>query len=295
MRDKFAEYHPVINFTFFIGAIIFGMILLHPYFLICSMILSVSYYLTIKGRQGWKLVLGLMPLFLVLSFMNPFFNTSGSHTLFTYWNRPYTLEAVAYGAALASMMITILVWFACYNAVMTSDKFLYLFGKMAPSITLILTMVLRLVPSYQKKVQQLNGARRCIGKGSDSGTKKENLEHGVTLLSALTSWALESSVITADSMQSRGYGCGKRTTFSLYRWEKRDKALFAVMLVQIVFLIFCLCHGAASVTYTPIFEIQSFQNFYVKTGVLVYMTFLAIPSAVNILEELRWHNLKSKI
>lgn len=295
MRDKFADYHPVINFTFFIGAIVFGMLLLHPVFLISSMLLSACYYLTIKGRQGWRFILGLVPLFLALSLLNPLFNRSGSHILFFYWNRPYTMEAIAYGAALAGMMISVVIWLACYNEVMTSDKFLYLFGRLAPSITLILTMVLRLVPSYKNKVLQLNSARRCIGKGSDTGTKKEELEHSVVLLSTLTSWALEGSVITADSMRSRGYGSGKRTTFSLYRFEKRDKALLAVMVLLAGILIFCLMHGAASVTYTPEFEIQSFQDFYVKAGVAVYAVFLAIPSAVNIWEELRWRSLRSKI
>ena len=208
------------------------MILLHPVFLAASVLLSMLYYLTAKGWQGWKFVGGMIPLLLVLSLMNPVFNTYGEHVLFRYaGGRPYTLEALCYGAALGAMMVSVLMWFACYNAVMTSDKFLYLFGKMAPSVTLILTMVLRLVPSYKNKVTQLNGARHCIGKGTDTGDKKERMEHSMVLLSTLTSWALEGSVITADSMRSRGYGCGKRTTFSIYRFENRDKVLLAVMIL----------------------------------------------------------------
>ena len=296
MRDRFAYYHPVINFIFFIMAIVCGMILLHPAFLAASVLLSMLYYLTAKGRKGWKFVGGIIPLLLVLSLINPVFNTYGEHILFRYaGDRPYTLEALCYGAALGAMMVSVLVWFACYNAVMTSDKFLYLFGKMAPSVTLILTMVLRLVPSYKNKVVQLNGARRCIGKGADTGDKKERMEHSVVLLSTLTSWALEGSVITADSMRSRGYGCGKRTTFSLYRFEKRDKVLLTVMLLLAASVIFCGIHGAASVTYTPELSIQSWQNPYTKAGLLGYTAFLAIPSAVNIWEELRWLNLRSKI
>lgn len=296
MRDKFAYYHPVINFTFFIVAIICGMILLHPAFLACSLLLSIIYYLTAKGRQGWKFVSGMIPLLLVLSFINPLFNTYGEHVLFRYFGgRPYTLEAFGYGMALAVMMVSVLMWFACYNAVMTSDKFLYLFGKMAPSVTLILTMVLRLVPSYKNKVTQLNGARRCIGKGSDTGDKKERLDHSIVLLSTLTSWALEGSVITADSMRSRGYGTGKRTTFSLYRFEKRDKALLAVMVLLTAVTVFCCIHGAASASYTPVLSVSSWKNPYVKAGLLAYALFLAIPSAVNIWEEIRWHSLRSNI
>lgn len=296
VRDRFAEYHPVINFTFFIVAIVCGMILLHPAFLAVSLFLSALYYLTVRGKQGWKFVLGMLPLLLALSLLNPLFNTYGEHVLFCYaGGRPYTLEALGYGAALGAMMISVLMWFACYNAVMTSDKFLYLFGKMAPSVTLILTMVLRLVPSYNKKAAQLNAARRCIGKGTDTREKKERMEHGMVLLSALTSWALEGSVVTADSMRSRGYGCGKRTTFSIYRLEGRDKLLLTGMLLLTMGVVFCGVHGAASVTYTPVFAVSGWQNHYTKAGLICYAAFLTVPSAVNIWEEARWLNLRSKI
>ena len=117
----------------------------------------------------------------------------------------------------------------------------------------------------------------------------------MVLLSTLTSWALEGSVITADSMRSRGYGCGKRTTFSIYRFENRDKVLLAVMILLAFLVVFCGIHDAASVTYTPQLSIQSWQNSYTKAGLMAYIAFLAIPSAVNIWEEERWLNLKSKI
>ncbi|MGN0355471.1 MAG: energy-coupling factor transporter transmembrane component T [Muricoprocola sp.] len=294
MRDKFSVYHPVINFTFFIGAIAFGMILMHPGFLICSLLLSVLYFLTIKGKQGWKFLCGMIPLLLMLSLLNPLFNTGGEHALFYYGKgRPYTLEAVAYGAALAAMMISVLIWFACYNAVMSSDKFLYLFGKAAPSVTLILTMVLRMVPSYKNKVMQLNSARQCIGKGVNIGSRKEKLDHSVILLSALTGWALEGSVITADSMRSRGYGCGKRTTFSLYRFEKKDKVLLAVMIVLAGIILYCSFHGAVQVSYTPKFSAGDLHNPYVAIALAAYVAFLVIPSVINIWEEIRWRSLKS--
>lgn len=294
MRDRFAAYHPVINFTFFIGALVFGMVLMHPGFLACSLILSVVYYLTVQGRKGWKFVVGMWSLLAVLTLMNPVFNTQGEHVLFTYFGgRPYTAEALLYGMALAAMMVSVLMWFASYNAVMTSDKFLYLFGRLAPSVTLILTMVLRLVPSYKDKVAQMNGARRCIGKGADTGTSQERIQHGIVLLSTLTSWALEGGVITADSMRSRGYGCGRRTTFSLYRFEQKDKLLLSAMAVLTAEIIVCAINGGAAAAYTP--KLQIAKTPCTIAGLLAYALFLAIPSVVNIWEELRWHSLKSKI
>lgn len=57
-----------------------------------------------------------------------------------------------------------MLWFASFHLVMTSDKFTYLFGRAIPALSLVLTMVLRLVPSYRRKADALMTARACIGK-----------------------------------------------------------------------------------------------------------------------------------
>ncbi len=43
-------------------------------------------------------------------------------------------------------MFVVIQWFSCYNKVMTSDKFIYLFGRLIPALSLILSMALRFVP-----------------------------------------------------------------------------------------------------------------------------------------------------
>lgn len=45
------------------------------------------------------------------------------------FRQPLTLESIAYGCAAAVMLVAVLFWFSCYNEVMTSDKFMYLFGR----------------------------------------------------------------------------------------------------------------------------------------------------------------------
>lgn len=295
-RSAFADCHPVINITFFTGAFVFGMLSFHPLFLGCSLLLSSICYLTVKGFKSWKFLLGMLPLFVVLTLINPLFNAYGETVLFTYFSgRPYTLEALFYGMALAAMFVSVLVWFASYNEVMTSDKFLYLFGRFAPSVTLILTMVLRLVPQYQKKLTQIGSARKCIGKSGKNQTKKEQIKNGTTQISALTSWALEGGVVMADSMRSRGYGCGKRTNFSIYRFEAKDKVLLIVMCILIGITFVSILHGGAYVTYTPAVEMADWNDPFLIPGICSYFIFLAIPAAINLWEEITWHYLKSKI
>jgi energy-coupling factor transport system permease protein len=234
--------------------------------------------------------------FLLISFGNPIFNQLGETVLFTYFGgRPYTLEALFYGFAMASMFLSIITWFSTYNEVMTSDKFLYCFGGLAPSVSMILTMVLRLVPSFIKKTQQIAGARKCVGMSVEDGTKSEKIEHGLTIVSALTSWALEGGVVMSDSMRSRGFGCGKRTSFSIYRMKKSDIHLLILMMILIFTIILCAVRGGMDVVYFPRTQIADLDNIWTILGIICYFIFLSIPTALHLLEELTWHILKSKI
>ena len=292
--DTFSGYSPVINFIFYIGAIVCGMFFIHPAFLICAVIFSSAYYFTIRVRRGIKTLLAMVPVWAVLSVINPLLNTKGDIILFTYFgDRPYTLEALYYGMAVGAMFVSVIMWFLSYSAVMTSDKFIYIFGRLIPSASLVLTMVLRFVPNYHRKLKQIAGARRGIGKGADSESRRERTEDGLTMISALTTWAFEGGIVTADSMRSRGYGCAKRTNFSIYTFAARDRLLLIIMLLLLTAVFISAAKGGAQAVYTPALLIAG--DFWTAAGCTAYALFLALPTALNILEEITWHILRSKI
>ncbi len=272
-----------------------GMCFIHPAFLVGSLILSFAYYLALK-RRCLKYLAVMSGIFAAISLINPIFSIYGEHTLFTWpGGRPYTLEALCYGMVLAAMFMTVLTWFATYNEVMTGDKLLYCFGRLSPSVSLILTMVLRLVPSFQKKAEAIGGARKCIGKSVESGTQKEKVENGMTIVSSLTSWALEGGIVMADSMRSRGFGTGKRTGFSVYHMGKRDKVLLGLMIVFLGVIVICAFRGGMDVTYLPQIHISGTEDGWTVLGTVCYLAFLSIPTVLHIWEELTWRILRSKI
>ena len=205
--DAFSTCHPVVTFAFFASVIVLCVIVQQPALQAVGLVGAAIYHLVLRGRDAWRLLVGLALAFVILAAVNPLFDTLGDTVLFTYLHgRPYTLEALAYGASTACMFVTIMLWFACYARVMDTGKFTYLFGGRAPALTLVLTMTLRLVPSYVRKARQIATARRCIGMSPKDGGLRQRVRDGIRLLSALTTWALEGSVTTADSMRSRGYG-----------------------------------------------------------------------------------------
>ena len=286
--DPFSRCHPVVNFIYFVGVIGFGVVIQHPAYMIAGCIGSSAYYLLLNGKKGIKTIFGLIPLFVVLSAVNPLFNTYGVTVLFYLFGRPYTLEALLYGMVIAGMFVLMMLWFGCYNAVLTSDKFTSLFGNLIPALSLLLVMVLRLIPCFIRKAKQIAGSRKSIGRGAgEENEAKEKVMDGMTILSALTDWALEGSVVTADSMRARGYGSAKRTSFQIYRMTIRDGVLLALTIVLAVIVILS---GGTGATYTPKLYIEP-----LSWGFGAYCVYLLIPTALHIKEAITWHILRSRI
>lgn len=285
-RDAFSGCHPAVNFLFFLGAIGFGATIQHPAYCTVGCFCAAVYYLLLNGRKGLKMLAGLAGLFLIMSAVNPLLNKSGKTVLFTWLGRPYTLEALYYGMALGAILVVMLLWFGCYSQVLTSDKFTALFGRLIPALSLVLVMVLRMIPAFTRKAKQIILARRAIGKGgADKLTEKAR--DGAAILSALTDWALEGSIITADSMRSRGYGTGTRTNFQIYRMTRRDYVLFALILgLEIAVLTL----GGTEASFTPRLKIQP-----VGWALAVYGLFLLLPTLLHIKEVISWRVSISRI
>ena len=291
MKDAFSKCHPAVNFMFFAGAIGATVMIQHPVYLATGIVTGMVYYLLLNGPKGWKMLLGLVPLFLLLTAINPLFNTYGETTLFFLFGRPYTLQALYYGAAMASVLIAMLIWFGCYNKVLTSDKFTALFGNLIPAVSLLLVMVFRMVPNFMRKAIQFIGARKSIGKGAgENAAYKEKLHDGMTVLGALTTWALEGSVITGDSMRARGYGTEKRSSFMIYSMTAIDWMLGMMIPVLLALVIVAACFGQMAASYTPRFTVAP-----LSWGIIPYGLYLLIPTFLHIKEAIQWHISRSKI
>ena len=280
-QDAFSGCHPAVNFLFFVGAIGFGATIQHPAYCAAGFVCAAIYYLLLKGRKGFQMLASVTVLFAVMSAINPLLNKSGKHVLFTWFGRPYTLEALYYGMALGAIMAVMLLWFGCYSMVLTSDKFTALFGKVIPALSLLLVMVLRMIPAFVRKAKQILLARKAIGKGaSQTGKLTEKAKDGTTVLSALTDWALEGSIITADSMRSRGYGTGKRTHYRAYRLSARDGMLLGLTLGLSTAAV---TFGGMQAEFLPSVSMER-----PGWGLAVYCLLLALPVRAWGKEELQW-------
>ena len=134
-----------------------------------------------------------------------------------------------YGIVLASMLFIAILWFSCYNEVMTTDKFVYLFGRVIPALSLVLSMVFRFVPKFSAQVKVIRNGQKCVGRDMSNGKLIKKIRYGLTILSILITWALENAIDTSDSMRARGYGLKGRSAFSIYHFDRRDVTVTGIL------------------------------------------------------------------
>lgn len=283
------------NFVYFLAVIAFSMFFMHPVFLGISLVCSMIYSIYLNGGKAVRFnLLYMLPTLLFFAVMNPVFNHAGATILVYVNDNPITLESILYGFAAAAMFVSVIIWFSCYNAVMTSDKFIYLFGRVIPAMSLILSMVLRLVPKFKAQIHVISNAQKCVGRDVSNGNIFQKARNGMKILSILTTWALENAIDTADSMKSRGYGLKGRTSFSNFRFDTRDRIAFIVMILLIAFLLFGALAGENNIVYFPAIWIKPVSFL----SVLIYFAYgglCLLPMVVNIWEDIKWARLQSKI
>ena len=169
--NEFKTYHPIVNFVYFVFVIGFSMFFMHPVCLVASLLSAFVYSVMLKGKKAVKFnLVYMLPMIGAMALINPAFNHEGV-TIICYLpgGNPLTMESIVYGFSAAVMIVSVICWFTCYNEVMTSDKFIYLFGRVIPALSLIISMTLRFVPKFASQLRVVSNAQRCLGRDVTSG------------------------------------------------------------------------------------------------------------------------------
>ena len=221
----FEKCHPAVNFIYF-TTVIAGMIVFqHPIFLLISFVCAFVY--SIK-RNGWKALVFnviLLPCVAAYAFYYSSYNHFGVTVLQQNMiGNNMTLESLVYGCVLGFVIAGVLIWFSCVYSVFTTDKVVYLFGKVSPRLSLFLAIILRMVPRIKKEAEKINTAQRGIGRGANQGNVFQRLRNSIRILSMLITWTIDSLTLVSESMRSSGSSLRGRKAFSIYRFDNRDRA-----------------------------------------------------------------------
>ena len=296
MNDRFAEYHPLVNFIYFTLVIGLTMMLSHPLAQLISLVCACSYAMQTQGKQAVFFVLRwCLPMMLITAFINPAFSHEGV-TILLYFptGNPLTLESILYGLSAGALLATVMLWFLNFNRVITSDKFIWLFGRIIPAMSLVLSMTLRFIPRFRTQMELTVDAQRSIGRDISRGSLWQRTKIAVTVLSVMITWALENAIETADSMKSRGYGLPERSAFSVYRWDGRDRAAMLCLVFCGVYLLAGVAASAFGFWYFPVVGGTALHAVTLSFH-LVYLILCVMPVALNALEERTWNTIHSKM
>ncbi len=291
MERVLAGYHPIVSFSYFVVVIGTSMLYMNPVFQVISLIGALSYLIILDRYKTLKLIKFIFVMVLVIAIINMIFVNRGSTVLFYLRSNPVTLESLFYGFVSGLMLGSVMVWFSCYNEIMTSDKFLYIFGKITPTIALIVSMTLRLIPKLIEQTKIIANSQKTLGIDYNEGNISLKIKSCMRILSILVTWALEDAVQTADSMKARGYGIKKRTSFQIFEFINRDMVMLVYILISGMFLLAGYINGYGQLIFYP--TIQKIDTDILSN--MLYITFFIIsilPSIQELRERYKWRYLE---
>ena len=290
----FDRLHPITAFVYFMLLLLVAMLTMNPVIITICYLSSIIFCGMLIGIR--KLLSSLaynIPLMLMIALTNPMFVHKGETILFFLNDNPVTKEAIIYGVFASMMIMSVFYLCRCYTEIMTSDKFIYLFGRVIPKLSLVLSMILAFIPKLKRKYREIDEAQKALGIYATQ-SYVDKLRSKMRVLSILLTNSLETSVDTADSMRARGYGLKGRTSYAIYRFTASD---FAYLLFSIVFgvgAVVLIMLGASEFYYYPTVTV-------IEGSPIIYILYLSLALLagssifMEVKENILWRYLKSKI
>ena len=248
----FERCHPAVNLIYF-AAVLVGMITFqHPVFLVISFLCAFAYSMK---RNGWKAVvfnLCLLPFVVAFALYYSSYTHFGMTVLHQNMvGNNMTLESLVYGAVLGVIGAGICMWFSCVFSVFTTDKVVYLFGKVSPRLSLFLAIALRMIPRIKKEAKRINMAQQGIGRGANQGNLWQWFRNSLRIVSMLITWTIDSLTIASESMRSRGSSLRGRKAFSIYRFDNRDRLFVIGLFLCLTLTMMAMLLGQTDIVYDP--------------------------------------------
>ncbi|MDF0726018.1 energy-coupling factor transporter transmembrane component T [Cytobacillus sp. S13-E01] len=292
MIHRFSDFHPVVTFIYYVGALSLVMLLLHPVFLVLGFltILAINFVQDrFEGLKRWLFLIITSGLFIFI--LNPLFNERGRYVLFELASHRITLEAVVYGGMTALSIISVILLFVSYNEVMAPNKLLYLFSKFLPQFAVLLMLTLRFIPLMRRRLAEIAAVQSSKGIQVLQGRWQNKAKNGLLYVQVLLTYSLEEAIQTADSMKARGYGSGARSTYEHFLLKKSDISAIAYLVIVFAGVIFERFNGFGYLNIYPVMESMkmSSMEMVVLSG---YLVFLLFPLLVEGWGQLRWRILK---
>ncbi|MBE6776383.1 MAG: energy-coupling factor transporter transmembrane protein EcfT [Ruminococcaceae bacterium] len=287
MQTGFKSVHPISAFAFYVFAFLLSMTASHPFFLAVSFIAGLVYDIKLSGKKAVSFLLKvILPLVCLITLFNGIFSHYGVTVLFEMHNgNNFTLEALVFGFVFSVRTSSALLWLNSFNEIITSDKFIFLFGRVSPKIALVISMVLRFIPLVRSQSEEIKKAEMGAGNLPTDKDFFGKVRHGTRRLSILISWTLEKGIDTADSMKARGYGLHARTSYNNYRFNFKDALFMISTLIASGIYVFVGSNYKAN--YNPVIDIPM-PDALSSIFIIFIASVLLLPTLYDLREDRKW-------
>ena len=292
--SRFADSHPIVSAAYFLSILIFIMFTSNPVLLVMGLVGAVVYCIVLEHIQTFIKSIGIYAiLFIMIALTNPLFSHNGVTPLFFINGNAVTLEAILYGIDIATMLIAVMLWFRCFNNVMTSDKLLFIMGGLSPKIALVVSSALRFIPLFKAQSKKIRQTQKAMGLfTSDSWIHR--IRGNIRIFSALVTWSLENAIDTGSSMRGRGYSLKGKSHFSMFRFRCSDVIMMILIIVLDAVVATIMLTGRLDFAFYPSVTILK-QDIYFYVAIIAFFALAFLPVILEMKEKLLWTYYKSKI
>lgn len=306
----FDRYHPAVALIYCGVLLAFSMAVMHPVYLLATFAGLAAYNAVLRGaKSALSGMLWQAPLVLILAIANPLFVSAGSTELFRIGLHAVYLEALCYGLCQGLMLVNVLLAFSIAAHVVSSDKVLRALGNATPTLALMISVTMRLVPQFVRRGKAIADTQKactaavsarsaCTVSASSRSTgarpdtnyarfakpRRAALANSLRLSTVLMSWGMEDSLETADAMRARGWGAAtKRTTYQRYRFRKTDAFACAFVAVLTVAAAASAVAACGEFKFYP--RIDGLAPWF---SYIPYVLLVALPTILEVKERRTW-------
>ena len=279
---RFDSYHPAIGLLYFTAVFLMTVLFNDPVYVVLSYAAAFLYSVWLMGKKAVVRNLLLVIVMAGYAVYYASYHHFGITELRTnFIGNQITLESFAYGMVTGCRLITVLMWGSCLYVLVTTDKIVFLLGRISPKLSLYVSILFRSVPQIIQQAKKIETAREGIYKGIRQGNAFERLSHTAGVLSILITWTIEDAMEKAVAMKCRGYSLKGRSAFAIYRFDNRDRSLVIIMSGMLTVLFMAVMFGQTTIYYDPVIILNVVTPasfiFYV-----CYAMFLLLPEILQL-------------
>lgn len=283
----FDSYHPVLEFLFFLVVCLCTCCWSHPLCIGIALLSSLVYAVKLQGKRGAIIGVVLLPLVAVwVAFYAYNVHFGVTNLGQTVIGNSITLESTLFGLSIGLRGAAVVLWLSSFLTIFTTDKVVYLAGRISGRFALFVAIVFRALPVVGTQARIIGTAQRGIGRGAGQGSVIRRCSNAVREFSMLLTWCIEHFACTADSMESRGSSLRGRSAFALYRFDGRDRILACAMAISLMVMALGMLTGWTAMLYDPRLVVEPLQAvalaFYA-----VYAFFCLLPFGLELFGESR--------